>query len=76
MGFHIDSFSGPASDLKGAARTPENVLEALRRCPRVSTFDMSENYRWLPDCIQRLKAAGKIVEVESAYPWHVYKVTA
>lgn len=71
----LDSFSGAAADLKGANRTPENVLAALRRMPRVSVWDMSE-HAWLRDCIGRLERAGKIVDDKSEpYPWIRYRTT-
>lgn len=72
----LDSFSGAASDLKGAARTDDNVLAVLAKHPRVSTWDMSE-HGWLRDRIASLKRKGAIEEVESEpYPWHRYRVVA
>lgn len=70
----LDSFSGAAADLPQGNHTPADVLEALRTCPRVSTWDMSE-CPWLRDCIDILKRGGKITEDSSEpYPWHRYKV--
>jgi hypothetical protein len=72
----VDSFSGPAAELPRGKRTPENVLAALRKRPRVSCFDMSEHYRWLPGCIEELKRRGAIKDVPADYPWCVYEVQA
>ena len=58
----IDSFTGPAANLPKGERTPDNVMEALRRNGRVSTWDMSEN-RWLRDCIRQLLKDARIVEI-------------
>jgi len=70
----IDSFSGPAADLPKGARTPENVLEALRKNGRVSTWDMSEN-GWLRNCIGQLLKDADIVEIkDEQYPWLRYRV--
>lgn len=72
----VDSFTGPAADLKGADRTPDKVLDALRRSPRVSTWDMSE-HAWLRSCLDTLAKAGRITEDRSEpYPWHRFKVVA
>lgn len=69
----LDSFSGPAAELKGGQRTSANVLAALAKNPRVSTWDMSEN-PWLYACIKELKTAGKIIEKDEPYPWHRYEI--
>lgn len=68
----IDSFSGKAADLKGEQRTPENVLKALCRCPRVSVWDMDA--AWLRCCLDVLKRSGDIVEVDEPYPWIRFRV--
>lgn len=70
----IDQFSGPASDLKGGARTPENVLAALRRSPRISVWDMDAV--WLRGCLDLLKQRGDIEELDEPYPWLRFKVKA
>lgn len=73
---HVDSFSGAAADLKPKDRTADGVLAALRKSPRVSTFDMSE-CRWLPPIIDMLVKSGKIVEDKAEpYPWLRFKVVA
>lgn len=70
----FDSFSGPAAQLPPSQRTPAHVLAALRRNPRVSTWDMGET-PWLRGCIDALKASGQITEDKSEpYPWHRYVV--
>ena len=70
----FDSFSGPASELPRGQRTPEKVLDVLRRNPRLSTFDMSET-PWLRGCIDALKSSGQIIEDKNEpYPWHLYLV--
>lgn len=72
----IDSFSGAAADLSPGNHTPADVLEALRTCPQVSSWDMGE-HAWLRNCIDILKREGKITEVRSEpYPWHRYEVCA
>jgi len=73
-GIFIDSFSGPASDLKPAHRTPNRVLDALAKNPRVSTWDMSE-LAWLRGCIDILLRDGMVAEDKSEpYPWHRFNV--
>lgn len=69
----IDSFSGPAADLKPADRTPSKVLAALRKNPRVSTWDMSE-HPWLQGCISILQKQGYIKSVPEPYPWHRWEI--
>lgn len=67
----IDSFSGPAADLKGSRRTPDNVLTALKKNPRLSTWDMSP---WLQGCISILEKEGAIKDVPEPYPWHRWEI--
>ena len=74
MRIHIDSFSGPASDLKRGHRSSENVLAVLSTQPRVSTWDMGE-HDWLRSCIADLRKRGLIVEAAQPYPWHRYELT-
>lgn len=75
MKVFVDSFSGPASELKGRNRTAENVLSALRRSPRVSTWDMSE-HAWLRNAISELERSGRVSEdKKESYPWHRFNVT-
>ena len=69
----LDSFSGAASDLRKGERAEENVLAALRRDPRISTWDFGE-HAWLCSLIADLKRGGAIVEVPEPYPWHRFKV--
>lgn len=69
---YLDSFSGTAAELPPRYRTPAGVLSALKKDPRVSTFDMSE-LPWLRGCIQTLKQQAKIEEDKTeAYPWHKF----
>ena len=71
----LDSFRGAAADLKGAARTADNVLAALNTSPRVSTWDLSEN-AWLWRLIKDLIRDGRITEDKTEpYPWHRYRVS-
>lgn len=70
----LDSFSGSVSELKKGSRTPEHVLAALAKDPKVSTWDMSEN-AWLWTGILNLKGRQLIVELDEPYPWHRYKLT-
>lgn len=71
----LDSFGGPIAELKPKDRTKEKALAILRENQRVSTFDMSEKYRWLPGLIDSLVADGTIEEVPSQHPWHKYRLT-
>lgn len=64
----LDSFTGSAAHLPRGKRTPENVLGALKRDPRISTWDMDQT--WLRQCLARLEATGKIKQDQSeSYPW-------
>lgn len=73
-GVCVDSFSGDVASLKKSDRTPENALAALRRNPRVSTWDMSE-HAWLRSMLADLTRAGLIVEDDAEpYPWHRFVV--
>lgn len=68
---HVDSFSGIAAACPRGKRNPEGVLEALRRSPWVSTFDMGER-RWLRDSIARLERDGLVRREQADYPWLRY----
>lgn len=71
----ICSFTSPIADLPRGKRTEADMLAALDRNPRVSTFDMSE-FPWLWRGIDSLKARGLITEDKGeAYPWHRYTLT-
>lgn len=72
--FYIDSFSGSAADLPRDRRSQNDVLDALAKDGRVSTFDMSE-YTWLRDAVGDLKSLGHIEAKDAAYPWHRYVLT-
>lgn len=70
----LDSFTGSAAHLPKGKRTPENVLAALRRDPRVSTWDMDQT--WLRQCLAHLKAQGKITNDRTeSYPWLRFIIT-
>ena len=71
----VDSFSSPAAELPRGRRTAEDVLQALRTNPRISTFDLSE-HGWLADAIHELKRDGRITEIAEPYPWHHYREAA
>lgn len=71
---HIDTFSGAAADLKPRHRTGEDILAALSRDPRVSTWDMGEHL-WLRNGIGNLVRNGLIVKLEEPYPWLRYALT-
>lgn len=69
----IDSFSGAVADLKRHNRTPEKVIECLRKNPRVSVWDMDTD--WLRNILMMLARQGKIVDDgKEPYPWIRYKV--
>jgi len=59
--------------LKKGQRTEANVLAALRRDPRISTWDMSE-HPWLVSIIADLQKSGAILSMREPYPWHRFKV--
>jgi hypothetical protein len=71
----VDSFGGMASNLPPRKRNPDGVLEALRRDPRVSVWDMFDN-PWLRNAITALAAEGRIVQVEPMppFPWIGYAI--
>ncbi len=70
----VCSFSTPVAELKGKQRTPDNVLDALRRNPRVSCFDLSE-HKWLRDTISMLECSGWIVDDKTEpFPYVRYAV--
>ncbi len=73
-GIFICSFSTDIADLKRGKRTDENMLAALSKNPRVSTFDMSE-HQWLWKGLADMEKRGLIVSQEEPYPWHKYKLT-
>lgn len=71
----IDSFSGDAASLPPSRRKQSDVLAALSKSPRVSTWDMDE-CRWLRDSIQSLIASGQLIEDKAEpYPWHRFVVS-
>lgn len=70
----LDSFSGHAAELPRGKRTPADVLEALKRDPRVSVWDMGD-LPWLRNAIGDLIEAGSIVyDASEPYPWCRYEV--
>ena len=71
---YLDSFSGPASDLKPSQRHPQSVLRVLAKHPRLSTWDMSE-HAWLQGCISSLERSKQIVRLDEPYPWHRWELT-
>lgn len=72
----VDSFSGCAADLPKGKRTPADVLEALKRDPSVSVWDMGE-HAWLRNAIGDLIERGAVVSDPSEpYPWCRYEVVA
>ena len=75
--WHIDYFSGDVVDLPKKERTPENVLRVLAKNPTVSTFGMSENYKWLPGITNLLEEKGFVQDETKTvgYPWHKFVVT-
>lgn len=72
---HIDSFSGAAADLPKRLRNMDNVLKALSKDPRVSVWDMEQD--WLRNCLERLQQEALVILDESEpYPWLRYRLTA
>lgn len=71
----VCSFTSSAAELKGRDRTPDNLLAALAKNPRVSCFDLSEK-KWLRDCLSMLEAAGHIHDdKKEPFPWVRYTLT-
>ncbi len=71
---HVDTFSGAAAELPPNQRHPDNVLEVLRKNPRVSTWDMGE-LQWLRSAIKHLEEKSLIIRDKSeGYPWLRYNV--
>ena len=70
----IDSFSGAAASLPKRQREPIDILRALHKHPRVSTFDMGDNV-WLWRGIDSLKKQGLVRGLDEPYPWHRYALT-
>lgn len=71
---YLCSFSGAAAQLPRQHRTPDNILAALERQERVSTFDMSE-LAWLRTGIRSLQDSGFIRACDEPYPWCRYEIT-
>lgn len=71
---HFCSFGSDVEDLKRKDRNEDAVLEILKTKPRISTFTLSEHWRWLPSLIESLKRKGLIEELEEPYPWHKFEV--
>jgi hypothetical protein len=69
----IDSFSGSAADIKPKQRTVENLMAVLKKSPRISTWDFSENH-WLHRLVADSKKQGLVSEIDEPYPWHRFKV--
>ena len=70
----VDCFSGAAADLPKANRETDDVLNALRKDPRVSTWDMSE-LQWLRSAIKYLEGSNLIVrDMSEPFPWLRYNV--
>ncbi len=71
---HLCSFSGKAADIKPKDRNVNILVSVLRKHPRISTWDMSENV-WLRDLIKQAMIRDLIKEVDEPYPWHRFVVT-
>jgi hypothetical protein len=72
----MDSFSGPASDLKKSQRTMENLLATLAKHPRVSTWDMDENGGWLWRFLRDAEQRGLLTQDKrEGFPWLRYELT-
>ena len=71
---HICSFSGAPANLPKGERTAKDVLAALSKHPRVSTWDMTE-IAWLRRRIAELERGGLIESKDEPYRWHRYALT-
>lgn len=75
MNMIVCSFSGAAADLPPSKRDDAHILEALRKHPRVSVWDMSE-LSWLRSSIQSLELRGLIRDDrKEPFPWIRYTLT-
>jgi hypothetical protein len=72
----LDSFSGPASDLKPKQRTMGNLLAVLAKHPRVSTWDMDDAGGWLWRIIAYAEKRGLLKRADDEpFPWLRYELT-
>lgn len=75
-GVRLDRFSTIDHLTKKQLQDDELVLEVLRKFPRVSTFEMSENVA-VRGAVERLIRAKKIeYNDKHGYPWHGITVLA
>lgn len=76
MSLIVCSFSGAAAELPPRKRSDADILDALRRSPRVSVWDMCE-LAWLRAGIESLQRRGLIHDDrKEPYPWIRYTVAA
>lgn len=68
-GVRIDRFSSLDHLTAKQLADDETVLEVLRHCKRVSTFEMSGTVA-VRGAVIRLQRAGKITLTDQPYPWH------
>lgn len=69
-GVRLDRFSSIDHLTKQQLQDDDTVLEVLRRCPRVSTFEMSESVA-VRSAVERLIRSKKIEYNDKyGYPWH------
>jgi hypothetical protein len=67
-GVRLDRFSSLDHLSKVQLQDDDTVLAVLRKCPRVSTFEMSESVR-VRGAVERLERCGKIKLTQEPYPW-------
>lgn len=71
---YVDSFSS-LDDIPKKQRSKADVLMAFFQktgTRRVSTFEMDDK---IMSAMKQLETDGKLEWVESAYPWHDFKLT-
>jgi hypothetical protein len=69
-GVRLDRFSSIDDLSKKQLQDDDLVMSILRKCKRVSTFEMSDNAA-VRSAVTRLKKAGKIeLNDKLGYPWH------
>ena len=74
MNVIICSFASNVEDLTPRQQMmPRQVLAALAKDPRISTWAMGEHHLWVS--VKALEEKGWIKSIPAEYPWHKYEIT-